>query len=161
MVYSIVVAVTLAAFNLHYVMTQWEFYLNVGGPFKFDMGVSYYAYDVLPRVKDVCQVFNSPTPNAFSFGGNSYDQITVCANGYIIPGQDGIAESAPAMVNSSEFDNPQTPVLAAGLIENDRRDELHDLDCMLYRDLYILDIPNLGRTCTYAKSAAYIYYVSY
>ena len=89
-----------------------------------------YETSVLNRTKDACLNLINPTDGTFKFGGADYNQITVCANGYIIPGQAGTPETAPPMVNGGDFDNPATPVLAVGLIEIDRDDGLFDFDCV-------------------------------
>ncbi|XP_075241134.1 uncharacterized protein LOC142336300 isoform X2 [Convolutriloba macropyga] len=127
--------------------------INVGGPMKFSMANYQYSYDILDRDKDVCRIFVSSTNSTFKFGGMSYSQITVCANGYIIPGVSGTPETAPAMVNGDDFDNPQTPVLAVGLIEIDRDDEMFDLDCILYANIYTSN-PKPSTLCKAAHYAA-------
>ena len=133
------------------------FSLNAGGPLQFNLADYYFENSVLTRTKDICQVYKEQMQSTLRFGGELYGKLTVCGNGYIIIGKTGTAETADPMVNSSEFDNPKTPVIAVGLIENDRDDGLFDFDCIV-KGLLPDRMNSNDETCASAARAASSYY---
>ena len=133
------------------------FTMSAKGPLYFVLADYSLRPKVLTRTKDICEVYVTQTRAPFHFGNNSYDQITVCGNGYIIPGVSGTAETASPAVNSSDFDNPETPLVAVGLIANDRDDGLFDMDC-ISRRFYASLLNSDDNTCAAAATAASLFY---
>ncbi|XP_075250591.1 uncharacterized protein LOC142342851 isoform X2 [Convolutriloba macropyga] len=102
--------------------------LTAYGPLEFHMATS-DTDQVMNKKSDTCVVATRSSNAEFKVGSSTYSQITVCENGYIIPGIAGTPETATALTSPEQFLNPNSVIIAIGLIDNSRLDNMFDYEC--------------------------------
>ena len=106
-----------------------SFALTISGPLHLSIANS-DGYQIMNKAADICVVANVSLNLNFKIGNVGYSQITVCENGYVVPGTTGTLETPPELSAPSDFDSATTTMIAAGLIDNTRIDNFYDKECI-------------------------------
>ena len=101
----------------------------LNGPLSFSLQAGSH-HRIMDKANDKCaEIKKIPISTTYKVGPDTFDSLVICEDGYVVPHVSG--DAIPAVLNdASDFDTVSFAIIAAGLMNYTRLDNLIDIACL-------------------------------